>query len=89
MKEVLARAPAAGLTQLEVRRSWLDAGGFGTDRDYDRYALMRGHQTGSKDGAPVAPLLGTIKGYDERLWVTHGVRSLARFRRPVILDLNS
>ncbi|MGH8316204.1 MAG: aromatic ring-hydroxylating oxygenase subunit alpha, partial [Steroidobacterales bacterium] len=64
MKEVLARAPAAGLTQLEVRRSWLDAGAFGTDRDYDRYALMRGHRTGSKDGAPVAPLLGTIKDYD-------------------------
>jgi Rieske 2Fe-2S family protein len=64
LTEVMARAPAAGLTQLAVRLSWLDAGALGTDRDYERYALMRGHQTGSRDGKPVAPLLGTIKSYD-------------------------
>lgn len=63
-KPVIARAPQAGLTQLEVRRSWLDAGPLGTDRAYDRYALMRGHLTGSRDGKPVAPLLGTIKAFD-------------------------
>ncbi len=64
LKPVLARAAESGLTEILVRRSWLDAGTLGTDRGYDRYALMRGHVTGSRDGKPVAPLLGTIKGYD-------------------------
>lgn len=63
-KQVLARAPEAGLTQHEVRKSWLASGAFGTDRGFERYPLLRGHQTGSRDGSPVAPLLGTIKAYD-------------------------
>ena len=62
--QVLARAPAAGLTQHTVGRIWLDSGAVGIDRCFDRYPLLRGHQTGSRDGAPLAPLLGTIKGYD-------------------------
>jgi Rieske 2Fe-2S family protein len=37
---------------------------LGTDRGFDRYPLLRGHLTGSRDGKPVAPLLGTISGYD-------------------------
>jgi Rieske 2Fe-2S family protein len=61
---VMKRAPEVGLTQHTVRRSWLDAGVLGTDRGFDRYPLLRGHQTGSRDGKPVAPLLGTIRGYD-------------------------
>ena len=61
---VMARAPAAGLTQHEVRRSWLDARALGVDRGFERYPLLRGHQTGSRDGKPVAPFLGTIKAYD-------------------------
>jgi Rieske 2Fe-2S family protein len=64
LKPVLARAAECGLTALEVRRSWLDAGALGTDRGYERYALMRGHVTGSRDGKPVAPLMGTIRAYD-------------------------
>lgn len=56
---------AAGLTDMfYLRKSWLDAGTLGTDRGYKRYALMRGHQTGSRDGKPVAPLLGALKSYD-------------------------
>jgi phenylpropionate dioxygenase-like ring-hydroxylating dioxygenase large terminal subunit len=31
---------------------------------YSRTALFDGYQTGSKDGAPVAPLLGKLQGYD-------------------------
>jgi Rieske 2Fe-2S family protein len=61
---VMKRAPEVGLTQHTVRRSWLDAGVLGTDRGFDRYPLLRGHQTGSRDGKPVAPLLGSIRGYD-------------------------
>jgi Rieske 2Fe-2S family protein len=61
---VMRRAPEVGLTQHTVRRSWLGAGALGTDRGFDRYPLLRGHVTGSRDGKPVAPLLGTIRGYD-------------------------
>jgi Rieske 2Fe-2S family protein len=64
MGEVKARSIAAGLTQHEVRKSWLDSGTFGVERGFERYALLRGHVTGSRDGKPVAPLLGTIKDYD-------------------------
>jgi Rieske 2Fe-2S family protein len=53
-----------GLTRHVLRRSWLDAGEVGIDRGFDRYPLLRGHLTGSRDGKPVAPLLGSITGYD-------------------------
>jgi Rieske 2Fe-2S family protein len=64
MKDVKARTVEAGLTLHDVRKSWLDAGALGTDRGYERYPLMRGHKTGSRNGAPVAPLMGSIKAYD-------------------------
>ncbi len=62
--EVMARAPSVGLTQHFVNRSWLHAEHFGLEYSFDRYPLLRGHLTGSRDGKPVAPLLGTITGYD-------------------------
>lgn len=34
------------------------------DYAYNRYALFDGYQTGSEDGAPLAPLLGSLGGYD-------------------------
>ena len=37
---------------------------LGTDRDFERYPLVRGHLTGSREGKPVAPLMGSITGYD-------------------------
>lgn len=61
---VIARAEKSGLTNIEVRKSWLDSGLFGTDRGFEKYPLLRGHLTGSKEGEPVAPLLGSIKAYD-------------------------
>src|SRR5688572_700238 len=61
---VMAQAQSAGLTSHMVQRSWLDAGALGTDRAFERYPLMRGHRTGSRDGLPVAPFLGTITAYD-------------------------
>ncbi len=64
LEEVMKRAPGVGLGTQTVRRSWLAAGTLGTDRGFDRYPLLRGHLTGSRDGAPVAPLLGSITGYD-------------------------
>ena len=65
LEPVVARAAACGLTQqFTLRHSWLAAGALGTDRGYKRHALLRGHKSGSRDGGPAAPLLGTIKDYD-------------------------
>ena len=64
MHEILARAPQVGLTQHHIRRMWLDAGAFGVDRSFERYPLLRGHQSGSRDGARLAPFLGSITGFD-------------------------
>lgn len=64
LEEVLSRAESVGLSRAETRHSWLDAGAVGTDRDFERYPLLRGHLTGSRDGKPVAPLMGSIKGFD-------------------------
>ncbi len=61
---VMEKAPEVGLSQDTIRRSWLRAPAFGLEHCFDRYPLLRGQQTGSRDGKPVAPLLGTITGYD-------------------------
>ena len=34
------------------------------DYSYGRYSLFEGFETGSEDGKPIAPLLGTLTGYD-------------------------
>lgn len=64
LEAVMARAGACGLSNRSVRAIYLDSDGFGNDRGYDRYPLLRGHVTGSRTGKPVAPLLGSIKDYD-------------------------
>ncbi len=38
--------------------------GGGTDHAYNRYALLEGYDTGSQDGTALAPLLGSVTGYD-------------------------
>jgi Rieske 2Fe-2S family protein len=60
----MARAGACGLSEGTVNRMFLKAPGFGADFSYDRYPLIRDHVTGSDDGRPVAPLLGSIRDYD-------------------------
>jgi Rieske 2Fe-2S family protein len=64
LAEVMAKSAQVGLTQDTIRRSWLGAPAFGVEYGFDRYPLLRGQLTGSRDGRPVAPLLGTITGYD-------------------------
>ncbi len=64
LEQVTAKGEKAGLPEHCVDKSWLDAGGIGIDRGFDRYPLLKGFVTGSRDGKPVAPLLGDIKGYD-------------------------
>lgn len=61
---VMARAAACGLSDKRINFVYQDAPGFGADYSYDRYAMWRGHVTGSEDGKPVAPLMGTIRDYD-------------------------
>jgi phenylpropionate dioxygenase-like ring-hydroxylating dioxygenase large terminal subunit len=63
-RAVMARAGACGLSEKVVKEMYLDAPAFGADFFYDRYALMGEHVTGSEDGKPLAPLLGTIKDFD-------------------------
>lgn len=57
------QAVSCGLSQRQADKNYADAPGFGTCYTYERYPLVRGHLTGSKDGQPVAPLMGTIKDY--------------------------
>jgi len=61
---VMKRASACGLSDKSVNRFYLGAPAFGADIGYDRYPLIRDHLTGSEDGRPLAPLLGSIKDFD-------------------------
>jgi Rieske 2Fe-2S family protein len=64
MDEVMGRAVACGLSDKTINRTYKDAVAFGADFSYERYPLLRGHVTGSEDGKPVAPLMGSIKDFD-------------------------
>lgn len=64
MDQVMARATACGLSDQTINRTYKEAVAFGADYSYERYPLLRGHMTGSEDGQPVAPLMGSIKDYD-------------------------
>lgn len=62
--QVMGRAAACGLSDKSVNRMFHEAPAFGADFSYDRYPLIADHVTGSEDGKPVAPLLGSIRDYD-------------------------
>ncbi len=64
LDKVMARASECGLSDRIVNALYLNAPDFGADFGYDRYPLIRGHVTGSDDGRPVAPLMGSIRDYD-------------------------
>ncbi len=59
-----ARAAACGVPTTLVDRIGQSRREGETDHAYNRYALLDGYQTGSEDGAPLAPLLGRITGHD-------------------------
>jgi Rieske 2Fe-2S family protein len=63
-QEVLSRAESCGLSAELSNRGWNKAEAVGMDRYVDRYPLLKGHVSGSRDGKPVAPLLGTVSGFD-------------------------
>ena len=52
-----------GLSQ-SISKAYLEAEAFGTCVYYGRYALYPGYSTGSREGKPVAPLMGRFRGYD-------------------------
>ncbi|MBT7952301.1 MAG: aromatic ring-hydroxylating dioxygenase subunit alpha [Gammaproteobacteria bacterium] len=64
LQEVFQKGELVGLPEHNINYDWLDSGGVGIDRSFDRYPLLKGFVTGSRDGKAVAPLLGEIKGYD-------------------------
>lgn len=63
-QQLLIRGVACGLTDDEFDCSYDKSGEFGTDRAYQRYPLLRRFVTGSEDGKQLAPLLGSITGFD-------------------------
>jgi Rieske 2Fe-2S family protein len=63
-QEVLSRAESCGLSAELSNRGWNKAEAVGMDRYVDRYPLLKGHVSGSRDGKPVAPLLGTVSAFD-------------------------
>jgi Rieske 2Fe-2S family protein len=58
------RARAAGLPNDEISLNMQDGNPPGADVYYRRYPLFEGYKTGSKTGEPVAPLLGSLTGFD-------------------------
>ena len=61
---MLDNMAACGIKDFEVNRLDGDAGPGEMGYGYWRTAMFSKYKTGSKDGQPVAPLLGNIKGYD-------------------------
>ncbi|MDZ7769895.1 MAG: aromatic ring-hydroxylating dioxygenase subunit alpha [Woeseiaceae bacterium] len=63
-QKMIDRMPACGIRDIE--HDYVDTQarpgeqGYG----YSRTAMFEGYQTGSRDGSPVAPLLGNLTGYD-------------------------
>ena len=64
LEKIMAKAAACGLSDKDINRTYMGAEGFGADYGYERYAMWRGHVTGSEDGQAVAPLMGDIRDYD-------------------------
>jgi len=63
-QEVLSRAEECGVPARLGVRAWRDAEDVGMHRYVDRYPLLKGHVTGSRDGKSVAPLLGSVIDFD-------------------------
>lgn len=59
-------AKETGVADIEkaVYRMFREAPGFGSCVYTSRYALFDGYKTGSRDGQPLAPLMGDFKGFD-------------------------
>ena len=63
-KQMQVRMPACGLKDFVFDFNCTNAQRGQAGYSYSRSALFEGYKTGSKDGAPVAPLLGKLTDYD-------------------------
>lgn len=61
---MLEKMEACGLREIVVEYGDTEARDGEIGYGYSRTAMFEGYKTGSKDGKPVAPLLGELKGYD-------------------------
>ena len=61
---MLGKMEACGLRKIEIDRVDTDAPPGEMGYGYSRTAMFDGYESGSRDGKGLAPLLGTITGYD-------------------------
>jgi len=63
-QHMLEKMKVCGIKDIEIDRTNSNAPLGEQGYEYSRTAMFEGYKTGSKDGEPLAPLLGNIKDYD-------------------------
>ncbi len=63
MEAVEAKKQACGIGNDTFVHIYQDAPAYGADVSFQPYPMWNGHLTGSKDGKPIAPLLGRLEDY--------------------------
>lgn len=64
-ERMMSNLEACGLKLMEVNKDFNRKDPGQEQYAYSRYALFDGYVTGSRDGKPVAPLIGKIKDYNQ------------------------
>ena len=64
-EKMMNNLESCGLREFEVNKDFSNKDPNQEQYAYSRYALFDGYMTGSKDGKPLAPLLGNIKEFNQ------------------------
>ena len=64
-EKMMENLKSCGLREFEVNKDFSNKDPNQEQYAYSRYALFDGYMTGSKDGKPLAPLLGDIKEFNQ------------------------
>ena len=64
-EKMMENLESCGLKEFEVNKDFSNKDPNQEQYAYSRYALFDGYMTGSKDGKPLAPLLGDIKEFNQ------------------------
>ena len=64
-EKMMKNLESCGLKEFEVNKDFSNKDPNQEQYAYSRYALFDGYMTGSKDGKPLAPLLGDIKEFNQ------------------------
>ena len=64
-EKMMENLESCGLREFEVNKDFSNKDPNQEQYAYSRYALFDGYMTGSKDGKPLAPLLGDIKEFNQ------------------------